>query len=66
DPGVGATIPVAGYLAAGPTVGAALLLASQILKTPLSDITQVKYKITGSWEDPVIEEVEAPPTEKQE
>lgn len=56
-PGVSASIPVAGYLAAGPQVGAALLLLSQLLKAPLEDITQVKYRITGSWDQPVIEKV---------
>lgn len=56
-PGVSASIPVAGYLAAGPQVGAALLLLSQLLKSPLEDITQVKYRITGSWDEPVIEKV---------
>ncbi|HEX7029846.1 MAG TPA: YhdP family protein [Gammaproteobacteria bacterium] len=58
DPGVSASLPVAGYLAAGPSVGAALLLLSQLLEAPLSDITQVKYRITGSWDDPVIERVQ--------
>lgn len=57
DPDVSASIPVAGYLAAGPTVGAALLLLSQLLKAPLADITQVKYRITGSWDEPVVERV---------
>ncbi|MBW3567574.1 MAG: TIGR02099 family protein, partial [Proteobacteria bacterium] len=58
DPDVSASIPVAGYLAAGPTVGAALLLLSQLLKAPLADMAQVKYRITGSWDDPVIERVQ--------
>lgn len=58
DPDVSASIPVAGYLAAGPTVGAALLLLSQLLKAPLADMTQVKYRITGSWDEPVIERVQ--------
>lgn len=58
DPGVSASLPLAGYLAAGPSVGAALLLLSQLLEAPLSDITQVKYRITGSWDDPVIERVQ--------
>lgn len=58
DTDVSASIPVAGYLAAGPTVGAALLLLSQLLKAPLADITQVKYRITGSWDEPVVERVQ--------
>lgn len=58
DPDVSASIPVAGYLAAGPTVGAALLLLSQLLKAPLADMTQVKYRITGSWDDPLVQRVQ--------
>lgn len=57
NPDVSASLPVAGYLAAGPSVGAALLLLSQLLKAPLSDITQMKYRVTGTWDDPVIERI---------
>lgn len=60
DPNVSGSLPLAGALAAGPNVGAAILLLSQLLKAPLSDIAQVKYRITGSWEDPQITKVEAP------
>lgn len=58
DPNVSGSLPLAGALAAGPNVGAAILLLSQLLKAPLSDIAQVKYRITGSWEDPEITRVE--------
>ncbi|HEY4369306.1 MAG TPA: YhdP family protein [Steroidobacteraceae bacterium] len=56
---LGATLPVAGVLAGGPAIGAALLLFSQVFKEPLKGITRAYYRITGNWEDPVVERVES-------
>lgn len=56
---VGATLPVAGALAAGPAVGAALLLFTQVFKEPLKGIARGYYRITGPWEDPLVERVDA-------
>lgn len=56
---LGATLPVAGALAAGPAVGAALLLFTQVFKEPLKGIARGYYRITGPWEDPVVERVDA-------
>ena len=56
---LGATLPVAGALAGGPAIGAALLLFSQVFKEPLKGITRAYYRITGNWDDPVVERVEA-------
>ena len=52
---VGDTLPIVGALVAGPTVGAALLIFSQIFKKPLQGVGQVYYKIQGSWDEPTIE-----------
>jgi uncharacterized protein YhdP len=49
------TLPIVGALVAGPTVGAALLIFSQIFKKPLQGVGQVYYNIQGSWDDPTIE-----------
>ncbi|MEM9058272.1 MAG: AsmA-like C-terminal region-containing protein, partial [Pseudomonadota bacterium] len=46
---LGATLPVAGALAGGPAVGAALLIFSEVFKKPLQDMVRVNYRITGSW-----------------
>ena len=54
---LGASLGVAGALAGGPAVGAALLLFSQIFKEPLKGITRGYYRISGSWEEPVIERI---------
>lgn len=56
---VGATLPVAGALAGGPAVGAALLLFTQVFKEPLKGIARGYYRITGPWEDPIVERVDA-------
>jgi uncharacterized protein (TIGR02099 family) len=56
---LGASIPVAGVLAGGPAVGAALLLFSQVFKEPLKGIARGYYRITGTWDNPVVERVDA-------
>jgi uncharacterized protein (TIGR02099 family) len=56
---LGVSLPVAGALAGGPAIGAALLLFSQVFKEPLKGITRGYYRITGPWDEPVVERVEA-------
>lgn len=56
---LGASLPVAGAIAGGPVVGAAVLLFSQVFKEPLKGITRGYYRITGPWDDPVVERVDA-------
>ena len=56
---LGSSLPAAGLLAGGPAVGAALLLFSQIFKEPLKGITRGYYRITGSWDKPVVERVDS-------
>ena len=52
-PRVSGSIPVAGALAGGPVVGAALLVAQQIVGKEFDRMTRYQYAVTGSWEDPV-------------
>jgi uncharacterized protein YhdP len=56
---LGASLGVAGALAGGPAVGAALLLFSQIFKEPLKGATRGYYRITGSWDDPQVKRIDA-------
>jgi len=56
---LGASLGVAGALAGGPVVGAALLLFSQIFKEPLKGATRGYYRITGSWDDPQVRRIDA-------
>ena len=52
---VGNTLPVVGTVIAGPQVGAALLIFSQIFKKPLQEIGRVYYGIDGSFDEPLVE-----------
>jgi uncharacterized protein (TIGR02099 family) len=56
---LGASLGVAGVIAGGPAVGAALLLFSQIFKEPLKGVARAYYRITGSWDDPQVRKVDA-------
>ena len=65
-PGVGNTLPIIGALAGGPAGAAAGLALQGLLHKPLAEATQVRYSITGSWDDPVIEPVEVERVEDKE
>jgi uncharacterized protein YhdP len=56
---VGNTLPIVGAVVGGPAAAAAMLLFSQIFKKPLQEVGQVFYGISGSWEDPAIESINA-------
>jgi uncharacterized protein YhdP len=56
---LGASLGVAGAIAGGPAVGAALLLFSQIFKEPLKGVARAYYRITGPWDDPVVKKIDA-------
>ena len=62
-PGVGNTLPIIGALAAGPGGAAAGLALQGLLHDELAEATQVRYAITGSWDDPVFEPVEVERTD---
>lgn len=51
------TFPIAGALAGGPVVGAAVLLFTQVFKQPLNGLTRAYYRITGGWDSPNIERI---------
>lgn len=57
-PGLGNTLPIIGALAAGPGGAAAGLALQGLLHEQLGQATQVRYSITGSWDEPTIEPVE--------
>ncbi|MEE4639569.1 MAG: YhdP family protein [Wenzhouxiangella sp.] len=59
EPGLGASLPVIGGLAGGPIGAAAGLVLRQLLERPLRDVAEVRYRITGPWDSPQIELVDA-------
>jgi uncharacterized protein (TIGR02099 family) len=52
-------LTVAGALAAGPVVGAGVLVLSQLFKGQLQGLTRAYYRVTGPWSDPVVQRVTA-------
>jgi uncharacterized protein YhdP len=56
---VGGPLAAAGALAAGPAIGAALLVFSTVFKEPLGGIARGYYRITGSWDKPTIDRIGA-------
>ncbi|TAN51950.1 MAG: hypothetical protein EPN21_05260 [Methylococcaceae bacterium] len=46
--------PILGTLAGGPAVGAAVLLAQQLVGDKLEGITASQYTIKGGWDDPAV------------
>jgi uncharacterized protein (TIGR02099 family) len=60
----GGPLTVAGALAAGPVVGAGVLVLSQLFKGQLQGLTRAYYRVTGPWSAPVVERISAPAEEQ--
>jgi uncharacterized protein YhdP len=60
---VGSALPIAGALVGGPVAGAAVFLAERVLQKGIERATRDQYRLTGSWDDPVLEPLaeEKPP-----
>ncbi|HUM90904.1 MAG TPA: AsmA-like C-terminal region-containing protein, partial [Candidatus Competibacter sp.] len=54
-PQFGGTLPVAGAIAGGPVVGAAVFVAERLLQKDIERATRYRYSLKGSWDDPVME-----------
>ncbi|MCG8427391.1 MAG: hypothetical protein MI754_08560, partial [Chromatiales bacterium] len=63
SPTVSSTLPIAGAIAGGPAVGAALFVAQKLMGEDLDKVTQIQYTVTGPWSDPVITSHQTEPTE---
>ena len=53
---VGNSLPLAA-LAGGPVVAGAVLLFTQVFKQPLRGLARGYYRITGSWDNPIVERI---------
>ncbi len=53
-PKISSSIPLAGAIAGGPAVGAALFLAQQLMGESIDRVTRLEYMATGTWDDPVL------------
>ena len=57
-PRLSSTLPIAGALIVNPVVGAALLLAQQLVGDKVDKVSRVRYRVTGPWADPKVEIIE--------
>ncbi|MDP8986412.1 MAG: TIGR02099 family protein [Pseudomonadota bacterium] len=55
---VGSSLPLAAF-AAGPVIGGAVLIFTQVFKQPLKGLARGYYRITGNWENPLIERIKS-------
>jgi len=53
-------LAVAGALAAGPVIGAGVLVLSQLFKDQLQGLTRAYYHVGGPWAAPVVTRISAP------
>jgi uncharacterized protein (TIGR02099 family) len=51
-------LPLAAF-AAGPVIGGAVLLFTQVFKQPLKGLVRGYYRITGSWDNPIVERIKS-------
>jgi uncharacterized protein YhdP len=58
QPHVSNALPLTGAVLVSPGAGAALWLISRIFRKPLSSIGESYYVVNGSWDEPVIDQVQ--------
>jgi uncharacterized protein (TIGR02099 family) len=66
-PSLNSSLPIAGAIAGGPAVGAAVIVAEKLLhgRIGLNEMGRKQYRVTGTWSDPVIKRL-TPETAAQE
>lgn len=65
-PQVRDALPVLGSLISGASVGWALLLIQAIFQESIDESVSIKYKVSGSWDDPKITVFEIPKVDEPE
>jgi uncharacterized protein (TIGR02099 family) len=63
-PDVSGGVTLGAVLLGGPVAGALALIAQEVLNKPLNQVTQLTYRVTGSWDNPQVTQGAAPPPEK--
>ena len=59
SPGLGSTLPIIGALTGGPIGAAAGVALEQLLNEPISGLSEIEYRVTGSWDEPLVETIGA-------
>ena len=60
-PEVGEGLALAATLIGTPVLGLSTLLVSKLLKNPLGKAVAYEYQVTGSWDNPQVTRLSAPP-----
>ena len=60
-PEVGEGLALAATLIGTPVLGLSTLLVSKLLKNPLGKVVAYEYQVTGSWDNPQVTRLSAPP-----
>jgi len=55
---VSSSLPLAAFVA-GPVIGGAVLLFTQVFKQPLKGLARGYYRITGNWDNPTVERIKS-------
>lgn len=58
-PKIRQTLPVIGAISGGSAVGWGLLLLQNLFKKVIDKVVEIEYRVSGSWDDPVIELIQA-------
>ena len=65
SPHVSDTVSLAGAIVGGPIAGVAAFIAQKVLKDPLDRMISYEYGVTGTWSEPTVKRLDAPPPETE-
>ncbi|HET6263657.1 MAG TPA: YhdP family protein [Usitatibacter sp.] len=60
-PEVGESMAIAATVLGTPVLGLSTLLLSKLLRNPFGKVVSYEYQVTGSWDNPVVTRLSAPP-----
>jgi uncharacterized protein YhdP len=60
-PRLGEELAIGGAIVGGPAGGAAVAVIHKLVQKPFEKNTRIRYTVRGSWDDPAVERVGAPP-----
>ena len=60
-PEVGESMAIAATLLGTPVIGLSTLLVSKLLRNPMGKVVAYEYQVTGSWDNPQVTRLSAPP-----
>lgn len=65
-PDVSGGVTLGAVLLGGPIAGALALIAQEVMNKPLNQVTQLSYRVTGSWDNPQVTQGSAPKPDRAE